>query len=69
MYKTLLVFWRFAHAFLFYPVLIGVFIWLYVKSAHWIYGLVIVLAILVFDPIWKVLAKSVLQKLSHKNRK
>jgi len=60
MKATLIAIWRLFHALAFYPILIGVFIWLYFKGAHWIYGLAIIAIILIFDPIWRLLLKRVL---------
>ncbi len=39
-------------AFLYYPLLLTLFIWLWVKGAHWIWGAAVVLIMVVFDPIW-----------------
>lgn len=61
--KTLVAMWRLFHALFFYPILIGLFLWLYVKGAHWIWGLAVIAAILVFDPMWRILGASILQKL------
>ena len=56
MKRILRVYWRFIRAYLFYPVMIGVFIWLYLQGAHWIFGLAVIIAILILDPIWRVMA-------------
>lgn len=40
-------------AILFYPALIGMFIWLWIKGAHWGWGVLILGLILVFDPLWR----------------
>jgi len=54
---TLTALWRLFHALAFYPILIGAFIWLYFKGAHWIYGLMIIAIILIFDPIWRLMGQ------------
>jgi len=50
---------RLFHGLAFYPVLIGIFIWLYIKQAHWIFGAVIIATILWFDPMWRLIAHRV----------
>jgi len=62
--KALTVFWRIAHAYLFYPAMVGLFLWLYFKKAHWGFGLLVIIAILVLDPIWRTLARSAMKKRS-----
>lgn len=58
MKAALTAFWRLFHALAFYPLLIGVFIWLYIKDAHWIFGVAIIAIILIFDGMWRVLFQS-----------
>jgi len=67
MKRALRVFWRFGRAYLFYPLMIGIFLWIYVNDAHWIFGLMVIAAIFILDPIWRRMAKSAL--LMWKNRK
>ncbi len=43
------VYWNF----LFYPFLFALFIWLWIKGAHWGWGLLVVIAMLIFDPVWR----------------
>ena len=57
------IFVRIAQAYLFYPVMVGLFLWLYIKGAHWIYGLVVIAAILSIDPIWRILAANMLKSI------
>ncbi|HHI88613.1 MAG TPA: hypothetical protein ENK01_01550 [Hellea balneolensis] len=64
--KFLRVFLRLARATLFYPAMVGLFLWLYVRQAHWIYGLLVIMAILVLDPIWRIMARNLWAK-SFKN--
>ena len=64
--RFLRVLLNFAHAFLFYPVMVGLFAWLYFTKAHWFWGSLVILAILVLDPLWRTLARSVI--LKWKNR-
>lgn len=66
MKATLIAIWRLFHALAFYPILIGVFIWLYFKGAHWIYGAAVIAIILIFDPIWRVMFRNVLRLFSKK---
>jgi hypothetical protein len=55
MWKTmkaiLQVYWNF----LFYPLLFGLFIWLWIKGVHWIWGAMVVAAMLIFDPLWRAI--------------
>jgi len=55
--------WTMFHAILFYPICIGLFIWLYIKEAHWGFGLIVILCILIFDPIWRIMARTLWSKL------
>lgn len=66
MKAALMALWRLFHAIAFYPIMIGVFIWLYIKDAHWIYGLCVILIILIFDPIWRILGANILKLISKK---
>ncbi len=67
--KILTLFLRLGRAFLFYPAMVGLFLWLYVKGAHWIFGLAVILAILILDPIWRIMAgKAVRAVKNHKKR-
>ncbi|HHL43481.1 MAG TPA: hypothetical protein ENJ42_07685 [Hellea balneolensis] len=63
------VFFALLRAYLFYPVMVGIFIWLYFTKAHWGYGLAVIVAILVIDPIWITMARSLLQGINSRNRK
>jgi len=64
--KFLKVFFRFAQAYLYYPVFIGAFLWLYVKGAHWGYGLAVIAAMLYFDRIWRTMARTAWHKWKHR---
>lgn len=55
MKAVLISFWRLFHAVAFYPLLIGLFIWLYIKDAHWIFGVAVIAIILIFVPMWRLL--------------
>lgn len=57
------VFIRMAQAFLFYPLMVGVFLWLYIKDAHWIFGLAVIAAILIIDPILRIFAANMLKSM------
>lgn len=63
---VLIAFWNLFHALAFYPLMIGGFIWLYFKDAHWGYGAAIIAAILIFDPIWRVMAQNIWRMLTRK---
>ncbi len=62
------VFLRMARAYLFYPVMTGVFLWLYIRDAHWVYGLVVIVAILIIDPVWRILARNIFKSVRKKWR-
>jgi len=66
MKATFIAMWRLFHALAFYPIMIGAFIWLYIKGAHWVFGALIITAILIFDPIWRVMAKNLWRMLIKK---
>ncbi|WP_371398020.1 hypothetical protein [Fretibacter rubidus] len=66
MKAALTALWRMFHALAFYPLMLGLFIWLYIKDAHWGLGLAVVIMILVFDPIWRILAQSLWSKRPRK---
>jgi len=59
--RFLTVFIRMARAYLFYPTMVGLFLWLYFKESHWIFGAIVIAAILILDPIWRVLARNTLK--------
>jgi len=63
--KTFLtVMWRLFRAYFFYPIMIGIFLWLYFTDAHWIFGLAVILAILFLDRTWYHLARNAWQLMS-----
>lgn len=61
MKATLIAMWHLFHALAFYPLMIGAFIWLYLKDAHWIWGAAIIAGILIFDPMWRAIGQNVLR--------
>ena len=48
-------------AYLFYPVMVGLFLWLYVKDAHWVFGLIVIVAILILDPLWRRIGRNIVR--------
>ncbi|MGJ8563253.1 MAG: hypothetical protein ACSHXY_06840 [Alphaproteobacteria bacterium] len=58
--------WRLLRANLFYPVMIGLFLWIYVTDKHWVFGAAIIAAILIFDPIWRIMGRNSLRLLRKK---
>ena len=50
--KTLIAILKVYWAFLYYPLLLALFIWLWVKGVHWIWGAIVVIAMVVWDPVW-----------------
>lgn len=50
--KTFLAILKVYWAFLYYPLLLALFIWLWINGAHWAWGAGVVVAMVVFDPFW-----------------
>ncbi len=59
MKAVLVSMWRLFHAIFFYPIMIGVFLWIWITEKHWVYGLTVVIALLIFDPVWRILAANI----------
>jgi len=56
--------WQLFIGLLFYPVMIGVFLWLYFTDKHWVFGLLVIAVILSLDPIWRVMGRRALDMLT-----
>lgn len=67
MKATLVAMWRLFQAFFFYPILLGLFIWIWITDKHWLWGLAIVIAILIFDPIWRILGENIWKMIKNRN--
>lgn len=63
MKASLTILWRLFQGLLFYPVMIGIFIWLYITDKHWFFGLLVIAAILILDPIWRIIGRRALEIL------
>jgi len=59
--------WRLARAFLFYPTAIAVMIWLIITQQHWLWGVGVLSAVLIFDPIYRIILTSILSWRPHKD--
>ena len=59
--------WRITRAFLFYPAAIGAMLWLIVTNQHWIWGVGVLTAVLILDPIYRIILSSVLSWRPHKD--
>jgi len=59
--------WRFARALLFYPAAVVIMIWLIVTGQHWGWGLVVLGAVLILDPIYRIMLGSILSWRPHKD--
>ena len=68
MIAVLRVYWRMVYVFFFYPVTIGAFLYVYVKGYHWIFGLLIIIIILLFDPVFRILRRGIRRKIKRKKR-
>ena len=64
MTRALTAMWQLFKGLLFYPLMIGVFIWLYITDKHWVFGLAVIAAILFLDPIWRVMGRRALEMFS-----
>ncbi len=60
-------FWRFTRAFLFYPAAIVIMIWLIITGQHWIWGVAVLAAVLIFDPIYRIMLGSILSWRPHRD--
>lgn len=49
---VLIAIWRLFVGLAFYPIMLGLFFWIWYKGYHWIFGAGVVAAILLLDPIW-----------------
>ncbi len=58
--------WRLFHGLAFYPLMIGLFIWLYITDKHWVFGAIVIAAILLLDPIWRVVGRRLIDIFSEK---
>ena len=58
--------WRFARALLFYPAAIGIMLWLIWTGQHWLWGVAVLAAVLILDPIYRIILRSLLQWRPHK---
>lgn len=52
--------WQLFVGLLFYPVMIVIFLWLYFTGKHWIFGVIVIAAILILDPMWRVIGRRIL---------
>ena len=59
--------WRLARAFLFYPAAVAIMIWLLLTGKHWIWGVAVLAAVLILDPIYRIILRSVLKWRPHKD--
>ena len=64
MMRALTAMWQLFKGLLFYPLMIGVFIWLYITDKHWIFGIAVIAAILILDPIWRIIGRRTIEMFS-----
>ena len=60
------IYWRMIRVFLFYPLLIGAFFYVYIKGYHWIWGLLIIILILFVDPTFRILWRGIRRTMRRK---
>jgi len=65
---VLIAMWRLFWGLTYYPLIFGAMIWLYVKDYHWIWGVGVIIAALVLDPIWGLIARRVISWRPHNSR-
>ena len=65
---VLQVYWQMIRIFLFYPALIAAFLYVYIKGYHWIWGLLIIIAILIIDPTYRMLWRGIKHTLKTKKK-
>ncbi len=58
--------WRFARAMLFYPAAIAIMLWLILTGQHWIWGVAVLAAVLILDPIYRIILRHVLKWRPHR---
>ena len=56
--------WQLFTGLLFYPIMIGVFLWLYAADKHWFFGFLVIAAMLTLDPIWRIIGRRALDMLT-----
>ncbi len=61
MRRLWLVFWRMGVAYLFYPVMIGLMVYITIHGYHWVFGVGIIAAILILDPMWGRIASNAIR--------
>ncbi len=57
--------WRLGRALLFYPAAVGIMIWLILTQQHWIWGVAVLAAVLILDPIYRIMLRSILKWRPH----
>jgi len=65
--KIARAFWQYARALLFYPAAIGIMVWLTITGKHWIWGVTVLAAVLILDPIYRIILGSILSWRPHNN--
>ena len=58
--------WRLARAVLFYPAAIALMIWLIFTGQHWIWGVGVLVAVLILDPIYLIILRNMLKWRPHR---
>jgi len=62
------IFWRFGRIFFFYPAMIVLMVWIDYKNFHWIFGLGVIAAILILDPMWRNMTRNGLRMWRNRSR-
>jgi len=53
----------------FYPAVFGLMIWPWMTGQHWGWGVLVIAVVLVFDPIYRIIAGSILRWRPHPREK
>lgn len=48
---------KLAYALAFYPAVFAIMIWLLLTGRHWIWGVLVILAVLILDPIYRIIGR------------
>ncbi|WP_427450993.1 hypothetical protein [Litorimonas sp. WD9-15] len=56
---------RLALSIFFFPAVFGTMIWLWMTGQHWVWGVLVIAAVLIFDPIYRIIGGSILSWRPH----
>ena len=65
---VLRVYWQMIRIFMFYPAAIAAFFYVYIKGYHWVWGALIIVAILIIDPTYRMLWRGIRHQMKQKKK-